>query len=291
MKLLPSFKSAKAICLAAVAIATAIAGSVAPSRADQVISILRPLQIPGVPQEVVTFNNSQSFTIGCVAVRNLWPGVPSRQLPPFSLSPRLTASLDCKNPNVVKGYTSSAFGSNAGVIVTGGLPFYFKSGPFFEAMGITPTKLNEQQGKEFIDRNPQLKTNTVLETRAGRPESAPPVAPPASPLPSGGGKVSFFNTGGYIAVYTLKFNINGTDLEFKKDSVAINGRESLSVPNGARRITVKGEAYTGIFNQTKFIFERSYPAGLPSNNICFKTFGTTVNPGVNDNPGFANSCI
>jgi hypothetical protein len=285
MELLPSLKSAKAIALAAATIATAIASSVAPSQAEQPAAFFRPQFTPNTSHYYFEKSNT-TFTIGdnCNEVMKLFSGTPFRRVEIFSSTPgRPSGSLLCNSQ--LPGFTSPAFGSNAGAIVIGNDAFFIKSDAFFKAMKIKPTNLTVQQGKDFIDRHPRINNNVVLETRIAPPVPpvvpAPPVTPPAPPIP-GGGLFSFRNSGAYIARYTVRFTVNGTVLEVAKDNIVSNGRASLQVPNGATQINIKGHAQT--FGGYKLIFERSYPTGMPASNLCWKTFGTLFTPGLDDNP-------
>jgi hypothetical protein len=187
MKFQPALKSAKASILAAITIATSIASNVAPSQAEQPDSIFTAA---GKPQ-VLQFNregyNRQNFTIGCQALRNLWSGIETKNIgipiiyDGMASSPTVPLKhLDCNAPNLVQGYTSSAFGSKAGVIVTRGNPLYIKSTQFFTAMGITPKSLTEQQGQDFIAQNSRaLNSSVVLEV--GLPNLQPGPKPPNLP--------------------------------------------------------------------------------------------------------------
>jgi hypothetical protein len=175
MKLPPSFKSAKAICLAAVAIATAIASSVAPSQAEQPVAFFRPNLSPNTTHFFFEKSNT-AFTVrdSCDAVQKLFGNTQFRSNTFAAFPPgRLLGNLGCNSE--IPGFTSPAFGSNAGVIQVNGDVFFIKSDAFFTAMKIKPTKLTEQQGKDFIAQNPRINNNVVLEL--GPPP--PPFTPPA----------------------------------------------------------------------------------------------------------------
>ena len=179
MKLKFSLKSAKASILAAMTIASAIASTITPSLAEQPSSFLRPSSAPNTSYFFFGKSNV-AFTVrdNCNEVSKLFGNTPFQSSQPFLLPPgRQVGELTCNGQ--VPGYTSPAFGSNAGVIQVGGDSYFIKSNAFFKAMKITPTKLTEQQGKDFIAQNPRINTNLVLEE--GPP---PPPAPPApAPLP------------------------------------------------------------------------------------------------------------
>jgi hypothetical protein len=272
MNFLRSINSAKALCLAAATIAITLAGNIAPSQASQPG---RVIQTPGQPEVVIFDIDLQSFAIGCQSVRNLWKGIPTERVSPqeyqkiiSSASAHLVGSLACNAPNIVQGFTSPAFGSDTGVIVTGGVPFFVKTGDFFTAMGIKPTKLTLEQGNQFISQNRRINTNVTLETRG------------AAPIQSG--SISFINRGGYVARYNLTYNLAGTIRNFDTGDIPIAQKKVFSIPAQATNIKASGILFTGLFTQTKPIFSRNI--SNPQSNVCFTTFGTTFNPQLN------NSC-
>jgi hypothetical protein len=175
MKFLPSLKSAKSLALVAATIATAIASSIAPSQAEQPTMIVRQ---SGHLQEYVYFPQANRYfglPSHCTAVRELFSGAQTR-VEGFLPLPGNMGTFLCNSE--LQGFTSPAFGSNAGVILLGGDPYYVKSDAFFKAMKITPMKLSEQEGKDFISRSPRFNKSFVLETRI-----APPAPPAPAPLP------------------------------------------------------------------------------------------------------------
>lgn len=187
MKFLTSFKSAKSLALAAATIATEIASSVAPSQAEQPNFIITATGKPQVIQFERNSYDRENYTIGCQALRNLWSGIQTKNIGIPAIYDRMTSRLrhlDCNAPNLVQGYTSSAFGSNAGVIVARGNPLYIKSTEFFTAMGITPKSLTEQEGKDFMAQNSRaLNNSAVLEVGLPnlpnlQPGPKPPNLPP-----------------------------------------------------------------------------------------------------------------
>jgi hypothetical protein len=265
MKFLPSFKSAKAIALAAATIATAIAGSVAPSQASRPQRII---QTAGQPEIVIFESEGQSVASGCQGVSDLWKGLRTQQVSPqeyqktiSSASSFLTAHLYCNSPNKVKGYISPSF-PNAGVIVTDGKPLFVTTRAFFSALGITPTQLNKAEGDAFIKRNANIFTNVVLE---------PDLAARTS-------SISIANQGAYVARYTVRYDAFGV----KKDTfdVPVGKKAVFNLPSQARNIAVLGEYYTGIFNEKKTFFNKQLSS--LDGNICYTTTGTVFNPRVND---------
>ena len=215
MKLKSSLKSAKASILAAMTIASAIATYAAPSLAALPTWIV---STPGKPDLAVYRGNiTQGFALGCPALRNLWSGIRTENTTDHNAYNKLAnfegsslRYLDCNAPGLVQGYTSPAFGSNAGVIIARGYPHYIKSAQFFTAMGIRPINLTEQEAKSFIIQHSRgLSTNVVLETQIA--PIAPPQTPAAPPvvIPTRNMTVTFINRGAYIAKYTVEYNLFG----------------------------------------------------------------------------------
>jgi hypothetical protein len=175
MKFLPSLKSAKSLALVAATIATAIASAIAPSQAEQPSAFFRPNSAPNTSYFFFGKSNT-AFTVrdSCNEIQKLFGNTPSRKIDLFENLPgRLLGNLGCNSE--VPGFTSPAFGSNAGVIQVNGDVFFIKSDAFFKAMKITPSKLNEKQGKDFIAQNPRINNNVVLEL-------GPPPPPAPTPL-------------------------------------------------------------------------------------------------------------
>lgn len=271
MKLLPTFKSVQALALATATIATTLVGNIAPSSASLAN---RVISTPGQPEVVIFENELQSLAIGCPALRDLWRGLKTKpvsaqeyQRTINATATRLVGQLSCNNPNAVKGFVSPAFGSNKGVILAAGVPFFTKTNDFFNAMGIKPTALSQAEGQAFVRQHLQLSTNVTLEPQF--------VANPATEP----GTVTFINRGGYVATYTLTYNILNTSRRFDSGNVPIGQRAAFQVPAGAQNVKVVGELFTGLFAQKKTIFSQSI--ANPQSKLCFTTTGTTVNPAIN----------
>jgi hypothetical protein len=264
MKLLPSFKSAKALVLTAVTIATAIASSVTPSQASRPTRII---QTDGRPEIVIFGSDGQSVASGCQPIRDMWKGLSTQRVSAqeyqktiVSSSSVLTAHLFCNRPDRVKGYVSPAF-PNAGVIVTNGTPLFVTTRAFFSALGITPTQLNQAEGDAFIARNPNIFTTLILEPNVAASTSS----------------ISIANKAAYVARYTVTYSA----LQEKKESfdIPVGKRAVFNLPSQARNIRIVGEAHTGI-NQRKNIFSKTLSS--LDGSICYTTTGTVFNPAVND---------
>jgi hypothetical protein len=199
MKLRPSRQSVKATILAAIAITTAIASNVTPSQAAPPT---RVIQAPRQPAVVIFGNQSQSFTIGCQAVRDLFSGQPTQKVSLqeyqqiiSSPSARLAGNLGCNVPMtkdlglISPTYTKAGY---AGVIVLNQIPFYVKNREFFTAMGLRVVVSNENNGQLFTFANREyLQKNAVIEAQVSlsppndndgtKPTPAPP-RPETAPI-------------------------------------------------------------------------------------------------------------
>ena len=168
MKLKSSLKFAQVSILAAMTIASAIASSITPSLATQPTEIIRAT---GQPEVIIFGDTSQSFEIGCQPLRDIWKDLKTQQINIRGYRYRTSSSrsllvgkLLC-NSTQVQGVISPAFGSNVGVILVRGNPFYVKTDRFFSTMGITPNQLSDRQAQSFLEQyGAALKKNTVLET-------------------------------------------------------------------------------------------------------------------------------
>jgi hypothetical protein len=266
MKLLPSFKSAKAIALAAVTIATAIVSNVSPSQSRPPTRII---QTDGQPEIVIFGSEGQSVASGCQAIRDLWKGLPTQRVSAQeyqnTISSRggfLKGHLYCNSPNKVKGYTSPVF-PYPGLIVTDGKPFYVTTTAFFTALGITPIQLNRADGIAFMNQNRLFNnTNVTLEPNLAALTSS----------------ISIANKGAYVARYSVKYNANG--LKQASFDVPVGKKAVFNLPSQASNIVVVGEYYTGLFDRKKEFFRKQLSS--LDGSICYTTTGNILNPKVND---------
>jgi hypothetical protein len=285
MKFLPSFKSAKALVLAAVTVATAIASNVAPSQASKPLSII---QTPGKP-EIAVFDSEGSFEIACPAVRNLWSGLATKNVTPQEYQKVINSTftifagpLNCNAPSIVQGYTSSAFnvGGIAGVIVVRKIPYYVKSDRFFSALGIKPTALSVPEGVKFREKNVQLINNVALDIIPGNPPSVTPTPNPRPPVPQST-SISLNNRGAYVVRYNLAYTIDGSTQKFDTGDITVGKKIVYPIPARATSISVLGEYYTGVFSQKKPLIKKIF--NNPHSNLCFTSVGTVFKPEVNGN--------
>lgn len=280
MKFLTAIKSAKAkaVLLAAMTIATSLVGNVAPSQANQASSIVG---FPG-RADIITFNNSsQSFSIDCAALRSLWK-LPTQILSDkgyqelYKVTKPLAGMLICSQSRN-QAYTSPSFPPGYAAIEMPGKTqyetdtFYVKNyAPIFKAMRVTSTPLTAQQGQDFINANPRLKTNTVIE-----PDSIGSVPQPVPPVVQFG-SVSFFNRGAYITRYEVTMDVPGSTFRFKTGNIGFNKKALFSTPTTAKNIKIVGEYYTGIGNIYKVFFNQNVNSA--SDKLCVTSTRTALNP-------------
>lgn len=91
---------------------------------------------------------------------------------------------------------------------------------------------------------------------------------------SPGGRVTFFNEGGYVARFTLTYMLDGEQVQHETGNILLGNKRSFAIPSMATDIRAFGEANTGlIWDPWGEIFDQSY-ATPPS--ICLKAYGTTL---------------
>lgn len=159
MNFLHPQKSLKSLSLAAVTIATVIASAAASSLAA---TPARIVALPGRPSIAVFEAELQSYKIGCPALDQLWRRTPHQRVNaqeydklakgPFTFNG--SGDLPCNAPNRVKGFISPAFSGGRLIVVDGLRPHLVNSDEFFKALGISPTRLTQQQGEQLLKRLP-----------------------------------------------------------------------------------------------------------------------------------------
>lgn len=133
----------------------------------------RIISYPGNPEHLAVFNeSSESFPMGCPAVRRLWSGIETQQVtreeyykmqtyqPTKFGHTKLAGALYCNSPDQIQGYISPAFGKKvpgtptyAGAVVVNGKTFMLNSPEFFGAMGIKPIVLDDKQVRDFLNNS------------------------------------------------------------------------------------------------------------------------------------------
>lgn len=99
--------------------------------------------------------------------------------------------------------------------------------------------------------------------------------------PPADGYVTFFNEAGYVARYTLSYNMNGQPQSFSTGNMALGNKQRFEIPGNATNVNVKGEGQTGLlWEPWRVTFDKTF-ASPP--NQCFKSFGTTLNQQWNNN--------
>jgi len=104
---------------------------------------------------------------------------------------------------------------------------------------------------------------------------------PPLPVPPNKGFVTFFNEGGFVARFELKYTYGGDEIVKKTGNMSLGNKVSYDIPADATNIFVKGEEKTGlVWEGWRTVFDLRFSS--PPNN-CFKLFGTTLKPKWNNN--------
>jgi hypothetical protein len=269
MKFLPSIKSVKAICLAAVTVATTLASNITPSQAGQAT---RVINTPGQPDLLVLDGDSRTYAIGCGELRRVWQNLPTQQVTPGQYqsvlsggSHRFVAHLNCNSPTLVQGYTSPAF-RGAGLMVSHGNAFYISDLNIMRAMGVKPTALSAQQGQAFIARRGYAAVTDTLEPGKFTPYNS----------------LTLRNRGAYVSNFTVTSSIGGNSQTLHTGNLAVGQQVTIKVPLSPTNINVEAKLFTGLGKQTKTIFNQKIDNNQPA--YCLTTVGTVFNGSVN------NSC-
>lgn len=282
MRLRPFPQSVKATILAAIAIATSIASNITPSQAAPPT---RVIQAPGQPAVVIFGNQSQSFTIGCQAVRDLFSGQPTQKVSLqeyqqiiSSPSARLAGNLGCNVPTTTnRGFITPTFtkAGYAGIIILNQIPFYVKNREFFTAMGLTPIVGSEISGnllmlgnnREYLQRNAVIEAQVSLSPQNDSDSTKPTPAPPR-------GSISFTHRSDHQVYYTVTFDQAGTKQSFETSMGSGSGPSRISVfpiPNNATNIKIFGN-YRGIRFENKVFFEKSVASA--KDRVCITSTGS-----------------
>lgn len=100
-------------------------------------------------------------------------------------------------------------------------------------------------------------------------------------VPKADGQITFFNEAGYVARYSLTYNLNGQSKSFSTGNIALGNKKRYKIPSNATNIRVKGEGKTGlVWEPWRITFEKSYSGVITK---CFKSYGTTLNQKWNNN--------
>lgn len=283
MKLRLSRQLVKAAILAAIAIAS----NVTPSQAAPPT---RVIQAPRQPAVVIFGNQSQSFTIGCQAVRDLFSGQPTQKVSLqeyqqiiSSPSARLAGNLGCNVPMtkdlglITPAFTKAGY---AGVIVLNQVPFYVKNSEFFTAMGLRTVAGNENDGRLFMLGNNReyLQKNAVIEAQISL--SPPNDNTKPTPAPQRG-SISFANRSAYLISYTVTFDVAGSKQNFQTGGLLPDKNSVFPIPNNATNIKIVGN-YRIRFENNVF-FEKNVASAI--DRVCITSTGTNTfsqPPQVND---------
>jgi hypothetical protein len=90
------------------------------------------------------------------------------------------------------------------------------------------------------------------------------------------GNISVKNDGGYVARFSVSFELNGAMQTKESGSITLGRTLNIDVPIGAKNIKLKVEYYTGWLDNTGIIFEKTFTKPEVK---CFKVWGTVISQG------------
>ena len=90
------------------------------------------------------------------------------------------------------------------------------------------------------------------------------------------GNISVKNEGGYVAKFSVSFELNGARQTKESGSITLGRTLNVDVPVGATNIRLKVEYFTGWLDESKVIFEKTFTKPEVK---CFKIWGTIFSQG------------
>lgn len=90
------------------------------------------------------------------------------------------------------------------------------------------------------------------------------------------GNISVKNEGGYVAKFSVSFELNGARQTKESGSITLGRTLNIDVPVGAANIRLKVEYFTGWLDESKVIFEKTFTKPEVK---CFKVWGTIFSQG------------
>jgi hypothetical protein len=90
------------------------------------------------------------------------------------------------------------------------------------------------------------------------------------------GNISVKNEGGYVAKFSVSFELNGARQTKESGSITLGRTLNVDVPVGATNIRLKVEYFTGWLDESKVIFEKTFTKPEVK---CFKIWGTVFSQG------------
>lgn len=88
------------------------------------------------------------------------------------------------------------------------------------------------------------------------------------------GSLSVYNSGGYVATFSVSYNLNGQSQSEDSGDFTLGVTKSVNIPDGASNVYLKVEEYW-FPGQKTTIFTKSFDGPVQQ---CFKIWGTTLNP-------------
>jgi hypothetical protein len=90
------------------------------------------------------------------------------------------------------------------------------------------------------------------------------------------GNISVKNDGGYVAKFSVSFELNGAVQTKESGSITLGRTLNVDIPVGAKNIRLKVEYFTGWLDESKVIFEKTFTKPEVK---CFKIWGTVFSQG------------
>jgi cytolysin (calcineurin-like family phosphatase) len=99
------------------------------------------------------------------------------------------------------------------------------------------------------------------------------VPEPPRLIPAAEGYVTFFNEGGFVAGFEVRYRVDGVEHRHETGVLALGNKRTFFLPPEATDVRVLGHENSGVGWWT--VFDTTFPS--PPNR-CFRLFGTTLNP-------------
>ncbi len=166
--------------------------------------------------------------------------------------------------------------------VYGGVPVFFSGSPIRNNYLLVrfDTDVMEVQHVSSLNGGSERSAGGVYPLLHPKPQAPLPV-------PKASGFVIFKNEAGYVSRYTVNFTAGGKAQALSTGNVSLGARVRLELPGDASGVVVTGEGQTGLLDSSFFgthawntTFRLSYPQAP---NLCFKSYGTTLNQAWNNN--------
>jgi len=159
----------------------------------------------------------------------------------------------------------------------GSVPWFYSGSPMYNTyvlLGFTGQEMTVERVYSSSGAVDRMDKNAPIKVRLKTPRKE--IA-----LPPTDGWVTFFNEAGYVSRYTVTYLLNGIPQTKSTGNVALGNKVKIDIPAAATTIQVMGEGQTGLLDSPVFntkawnnTFFQLYPKPP---QVCFKSFGTTLN--------------